>query len=67
MSGAVARWTAALAWLAHPVLVLAGMPMSWGDIASLLTGIVNVWLLRAALRHVDDAMRAWWPFLEPVD
>jgi len=49
MSG-VARWTAALAWLTHPVYVVAGMPMSWGDIAGFLTGIVNVWL--AARAHV---------------
>ena len=50
MSGAVARWTTALAWLTHPVYVVAGMPMSWGDIAGFLTGIVNVWL--AARAHV---------------
>jgi len=50
MSGAIARWTTALAWLTHPVLVVAGMPMSWGDIAGFLTGIVNVWL--AARAHV---------------
>ena len=50
MSGAFARWTTALAWLTHPVLVVAGMPMSWGDIAGFLTGIVNVWL--AARAHV---------------
>jgi len=49
MSG-VARWTAALAWLTHPVYVVAGMPMSWGDMAGFLTGIVNVWL--AARAHV---------------
>jgi nicotinamide mononucleotide transporter len=38
----------ALAWLTHPVLVLAGMPMSWGDIAGFVTGIVCVWLAARA-------------------
>jgi nicotinamide mononucleotide transporter len=38
----------ALAWLTHPVLVLAGMPMSWGDIAGFATGIACVWLAARA-------------------
>jgi len=43
-----ALWPGALAWLTHPVLVVAGMPMSWGDIAGFATGIVNVWLASRA-------------------
>ena len=50
MSAVVARWATALTWLTHPVYVVAGMPMSWGDIAGFVTGIVNVWL--AARAHV---------------
>jgi nicotinamide mononucleotide transporter len=38
----------ALAWLTHPVLVLAGMPMSWGDLSGFATGIVCVWLAARA-------------------
>jgi nicotinamide mononucleotide transporter len=38
-----------LAWLTHPVLVIAGMPMSWGDIAGFATGIVCVWLAARAI------------------
>ena len=41
MSGALARWTTALAWLTHPVYVVAGMPMSWGDIAGFLEKHLN--------------------------
>jgi len=48
MDGLVAVWSSALAWLTHPVLVAAGMPMSWGDLSGFVTGIVCVWLAARA-------------------
>jgi nicotinamide mononucleotide transporter len=48
MDGVVALWSSALAWLTHPVLVVAGMPMSWGDLSGFVTGIVCVWLAARA-------------------
>ena len=49
MSGLVALWSGLLGWLTHPVLVVAGMPMSWGDLAGFATGIVCVWLAARAI------------------
>jgi nicotinamide mononucleotide transporter len=48
MDDALAIWSGALAWLTHPVLVAAGMPMSWGDLSGFVTGIVCVWLAARA-------------------
>ena len=50
MDGILARWSAMIGWLTHPVLVVAGMPMSWGDLAGFATGIACVWL--AALANI---------------
>jgi len=50
MDGILARWSAMLGSLTHPVLVVAGMPMSWGDLAGFATGIACVWL--AALANI---------------
>src|SRR6478735_7652166 len=49
MNSAAAIWTGLLGWLTHPVLVVAGMPMSWGDVAGFATGIVCVWLAARAI------------------
>jgi nicotinamide mononucleotide transporter len=49
MDSAAALWTGMLGWLTHPVLVIAGMPMSWGDLAGFATGITCVWLAARAI------------------
>ena len=48
MESTLAFWTAALAWLTRPVLVVGGMPMSWGDMSGFATGIVCVLLAARA-------------------
>lgn len=49
MDGALQAWSAVLAWLTRPVLVVGAMPMSWGDIAGFATGITCVWLAARAI------------------
>ena len=49
MDGVLAAWSAVLAWLTHPVLVVGAMPMSWGDIAGFTTGIICVGLAARAI------------------
>ncbi|HEV7990716.1 MAG TPA: nicotinamide riboside transporter PnuC [Gemmatimonadaceae bacterium] len=48
MSDVFTLWSGALAWLTHPVFVVAGMPMSWGDLSGFATGIICVWLAARA-------------------
>jgi nicotinamide mononucleotide transporter len=48
MHDAFALWSNALAWLTRPVYVVAGMPMSLGDLSGFATGIACVWLAARA-------------------